>query len=99
MSAGVNPMSMPCRAATNPAAQNTAAPTPQVMPMAMERGGFGLVRSGVIARCPIRLPSHQGQHDGGAHPSRDGAFGSGHGMLKLGSNLKGVNRGQEQSHH
>src|SRR3954471_6888810 len=49
MSAGVKPMSMPCRAATNPAAQNTAAPTPQAMPMAMEWGGLGLIRSGVMA--------------------------------------------------
>ncbi len=36
-SAGVNPMSMPCRTATKPAAQNSAAPTPQAMPSNVER--------------------------------------------------------------
>src|SRR5712691_7493771 len=46
MSAGENPIAMPRRAATNPAAQNSAAPAPQAIPAAVagtsERGAAGL---------------------------------------------------------
>jgi len=42
MSAGRKPMAMPWRAATKPAAQNTAAPIPQATPAAVaERRGEG----------------------------------------------------------
>ena len=48
MSAGENPTAMPWRAATKPAAQNSAAPAPQSMPRMIggpiadpEAGGLG----------------------------------------------------------
>ena len=50
MSAAVMPMSMPCRAATKPAAHSTAAPAPQRTPMAVYRD------AGVVIARPLRLP-------------------------------------------
>ena len=53
---GRNPTAMPWRAATNPVAQNKAAPTPQAMPTAVAvaaagdgRGGLGVVNPGPFA--------------------------------------------------
>src|SRR5262245_20291787 len=55
MSAGENRTAMPWRAATNPAAQNRAAPAPQAMPAAAagtsDRGAAGLDVKRFLSRC------------------------------------------------
>jgi hypothetical protein len=64
MSVGENPAAMPWRAATNPAAQNSAAPAPQAMPKTsdaavadVEKGEPGFLTEFLLANwSPQRHP-------------------------------------------
>src|SRR6516225_6330557 len=85
MSAGENPAAMPWRAATNPAAQNSAAPAPQAMPAAVagtsDRGAAGLdckrflsqrgpTRPGTIISSCRGARAHYQWEEGFAHDGR-----------------------------
>ena len=105
-SAGVNPMSMPCRAATNPAAQNTrragAAERRRWRSECDGLDSFDLAswpgftsrrlrgddadESGNAPMTPRRIRASTCAH---ALAQRDGAFGTGRGMLRIVANQSG----------
>ena len=113
-SAGVNPMSMPCRAATNPAAQNTrrarAASDADGDGAGWARWIHSPSRHGTaiqpLAACAetrmTRRPrlTRAAAAYAVARPSRDRAFATGRGMLRIAPTNQGVKPWpQEQSHH